>query len=194
MKRRRHIDHGGWHTYEQSRFGEFTQFIFYSVISSLIFLLLFAIFFYPGSVSEFVQESQQTISNGLAKIPVSNSKFLGTTLRCEDSLQESLKKYKLKSFEGTKVKIIERKSFEGLAEALVYLKRWDAFNSDEVVEHLQLSYTLNSRDIQLALVRFEGETCLLDTCAKEVALHFAICQESGKEDIAFWPRSSLFGF
>ncbi len=57
---RKHLDGDGFHIYKK-RSG-FLSFIVYSVISALIFILIFSIFFYPESVKEFFEESKETIS------------------------------------------------------------------------------------------------------------------------------------
>lgn len=192
---RKHLRRDGYHVYKKQ--SELPRFIFYSILSAVIFIAVYSLWLDPSSATNFFDEGKEIISSGLAKIPTnfSSGSTLGINrgIRCEESLQEGIKRHKLKNFGGNKVKIIERESFEDLHKSIDYVKSWDVFNSDEVVSYLQSDYNVHFGDIQLALVRFEGETCFLDTCAKEVSLQFAVCEDVGKENQAFWPTPSLFG-
>ena len=177
----RHRRHHGGRRHDHRRYRKpflsgFFGFVFYTILSSIIFLLIYSAFFYPEKITGSYEIAKDKLSdfgdknfNKVGNILKVNSYVNQESNECLKQINRKIEIAKEKSLIKLTTKIKEQESFTNTQDALSYLEDWEYIQPGSInrgVNSILFPVFYNSynqgysikdlEDIQIVLVRVDG--------------------------------------
>lgn len=169
---------------KKANLSSFGKFVLYSVISAIIFLTIYSIWFEPtmtGQVTysfpERIKEFAGDIGDKIKSITPTDSKEELSGFSCKSSLDEFIKTEKIKKGNSYKIKLQETKEFSNRLDLEEYFKKWGGESSYDVEVSIE---KLNDINFPVNVALIKKEVCNNYGC--DVWFNWGICKEESNQD------------